>query len=664
MPALVTYHRQGRIGHLVFDNPPVNAISRPVVAAMRAALARFEADAEAAALVLSCEGRTFVAGGDIADFELPDFSAQPFNALLARLEAAGRPVVAALHGTVLGGGLELAMACHHRVAHPATRLGLPEIRLGLLPGSLGTQRLPRLVGAQRALEMILSGEPLAAQEALEAGLVDALSQEPPAAAGAAAAQALLAARAPVRRTSSLAVGPVPEGFFQAARERAAHQPQYPAPAAIVRCVQAAVELPFAQGEALEAREFEALVPSPVSKAMRHLFFAEREAAKVPGLPRALPIRRVGIVGAGTLGGDIAMNFARVGIPVVRVEATRDGSPDCAAIADCDLVIEAVDDDLELKKSVCAMLGRTARPGAILATSTSTLDVDLLARASGRPADFLGMHFSSPANVTGLLEVVRGRATSDAALAAVLKLARAIGKTPVVSGVCFGFIGQRMAEVYLREADFLLLEGAEPQQVDAAAEALGMAMGPCRMLDLAGIDVGARVVIGRGQSGGLPPDPAYRAVVRRLHELGRHGQEAGAGYYRYEGSKALRDPALSAIVRSLADAHGIARREGITRQEIVERLFFPLVNEGLKILEEGIALRPGDIDVVWVAGYGFPHNLGGPMFMADQTGLGVIAQRLAHHGAQRGNAFGYWSPAPLLTRLVEAGVALKDWKSEE
>jgi 3-hydroxyacyl-CoA dehydrogenase len=701
MRSLVTYHRAGRIGRITFDSPPVNAISRPVVAALKTALASFEADAEAAALVIACEGRTFVAGGDIADFELPDFSAQPFNALLARIEASGRPVIAATHGTVLGGGLELAMACHHRVAHPSTRFGLPEIKLGLLPGSLGTQRLPRLVGAERAFEMILSGAPIDAERALQIGLIDAVSDAHPAEAGVAAAEALLAAGTPIRRTSSLAVAPAPEGFFEAARERADRAPAYPAPAAIVRSVRAAVELPFAQGEAVEAREFEALVASPVSKAMRHLFFAQREAAKIPGLARALTPRailRVGIIGAGTMGGGIAMNFASAGIPTVLVETNQDalqrgvatirknyaasaakgkltaqqvedrmalvsGSLDYAAIADCDLVIEAVYEDLELKKRVCATLGSAAKPGAILATNTSTLDVNVLARASGRPADFVGMHFFSPANVMRLLEVVRGEATSEEVLAAVLKLAQAIGKTPVVSGVCFGFIGNRMAEVYMREAEFLLLEGAEPQQVDAAAEALGMAMGPCRMLDMAGIDVGAKVVIERGKAGGLPPDPSYRAVVRRLHELGRHGQKTGAGYYRYEGRTPIADPAVTAIVQSLAQAHGIARRKAITDQEIVERLFFTMINEGLNILDEGIAFRPGDIDVVWVAGYGFPDHQGGPMFMADQIGLPVIAQRLAHYAAEHGNTFGYWSPSPLLTRLVEAGTRLEGWKQE-
>jgi len=333
-----------------------------------------------------------------------------------------------------------------------------------------------------------------------------------------------------------------------------------------------------------------------------------------------------------------------------------GALDYNALADCDLVIEAVFENLDLKQQVCAKLGAVAKPGAIIATNTSTLDVDLLARATGRPADVLGMHFFSPANVMRLLEVVRGAATAPDALATVMKLAPRIGKLAVVSGVCYGFIGNRMAEAYMREAEFLLMEGAQPQQIDAAVEALagvGMAMGPCRMLDMAGIDVGAKTVIERGKAGGLPPDPSYRALVQRLFALGRFGQKTGAGYYRYDGRTPLPDPAVAAVAAELAAAHGITRRADIGAQEIVERLLYPLINEGYKILGEGLAYRSSDIDLVWVAGYGFPDHRGGPMFMAGQIGLAHIAGRLAHYAAARGNAFGYWTPAPLLTELAAA-----------
>jgi 3-hydroxyacyl-CoA dehydrogenase len=700
MTSPVTFSRQDRIGLLCIDNPPVNAISSQVVAFLKECLDRFEETRDIDALVIYCAGRTFVAGGDIAAFERPDFSAKPYNDQLARIESSRRPVVAVMHGTVLGGGLELALACHRRVSQADTKLGLPEVKLGLLPGSLGTQRLPRLVGVPLALEMISSGRTLSAQQALEAGLVDELKEGEPRAAGIAAAQSLVDGGAAPRRTSSLPVPPVPEGLFAKALLDADKKPAYPAPAAIVRAVQAATELSYAQGEEVEARAFEALRASPSSKALRHLFFAEREAAKIPGLSRDTtlrPVRRVGIVGAGTMGGGIAMNFANAGIATVVVEASDEalrrglalvrknyeasaakgkltaqqveqrmgllsGSLDYKALAECDLVIEAVFENLDLKKQVCAELGAIAKPGAIITTNTSTLDVNLLAEATGRPADVLGTHFFSPANVMRLLEVVRGDATAPDVLATVMKLATRIGKVAVVSGVCYGFIGNRMAEVYMREAEFLMMEGAEPRQIDRAVEALGMAMGPCRMLDMAGVDVGAKTVIEYGKAGGLPPDESYRAVVRRLFDLGRFGQKTGAGYYCYDGRTPLPDPELSAIARSLGEAHRITKRDDITDQEIVERLLYPLINEGMKILDEGIAYRPGDIDVIWVAGYGFPDHRGGPMFMGDQIGLATIADRLAHYAKVRGNSFGYWTPSRLLTRLVSSGQTLASSQS--
>jgi len=479
---------------------------------------------------------------------------------------------------------------------------------------------------------------------------------------------------------------------QAARRK----PFYPAARNIVLAVQAST-LPFAQGEAVEARLFDELRMSPQSQAMRHLFFAERQAAKIAGLSKDVqlrPVRRVGIVGAGTMGGGIAMNFANAGIPTVLIDTTPgaldrglgiiranyeasaakgrmtranvaqrmgalSGSLSDAALADCDLVIEAVFEDMDLKKQVCARLGAVCKHGAIIATNTSTLDVDALAQATGRPADVLGMHFFSPANVMRLLEVVRGAGTSPDVLATVMQLARTIKKTAVVSGVCYGFIGNRMAEVYMREAEFLMLEGASPAQVDGAVEALGLAMGPCRMLDMAGVDVGAKTVIEYGKAGGLPPDDSYRALVRRLFELGRFGQKTGAGYYRYDGRQPVEDPMTQQIAQELATRHGITRRTDIGAPEIVERLLYPMINEGAKILEEGIAYRPGDIDVVWTAGYGFPDHLGGPIFMADRIGLPTIVARLAHYAQVRVDRFGYWTPSALLTTLAATGRRLSD-----
>ena len=699
----VSLARRGDIALLRIDHPPVNALSPAVIEGLAGALDAFEQDRSARALVLACAGRTFVAGGDIASFDDPAFSAAPFNRILARLEAQERPVVAALHGTVLGGGLELALACHWRVVAAGAQFGFPEVKLGLLPGSLGTQRLPRLVGAALALDLISSGRSIGVDAAFEAGIVDRVLNGPQEEAVLDFTRALLARRAAPRRLSALSVDPAsvpPDLFAQAADKAVTEQGAYPAVAAIVQAVRASL-LPFAEGGQIEAHWFERLRASPQSKALRHLFFAQREAGKIPGLPRDTQLRPVasaGVLGGGTMGRGIAMNFLNAGIPAVLVESSQPaldaalaairglyeasatkgrmtaaeveqrmalltGSLQDQALADCDLVVEAVFEDMELKKQVWARLGRLCKPGAILASNTSTLDVDALALASGRPADMVGMHFFSPANVMRLLEVVRGRATASEVLATVMQLARRIGKVAVVSGVCYGFIGNRMAEVYMREAEFLLMEGATPQQVDGAVEALGFAMGPCRMLDMAGIDVGARTVIEYGKAGGLPADDSYRALVRRMFELGRFGQKTGAGYYRYEGRKPLPDPETQRIAGELAAQQGIARRSTIAPQEIVERLLYPMVNEAARILEEGIAYRGSDIDVVWTAGYGFPDHRGGPLWTADGIGLGTIVERLAHYARERGNAFGYWSASPLLKDLAARGQRISDWRSK-
>lgn len=696
----VTLERRGRIGLLRIDNPPVNALSPDTIAGLTQALDAFEADSTLEALLIHCDGRTFIAGGDITSFDAPDFSAATYNNLLARIERSTRPTVATLHGAALGGGLELALACHYRIAVPGTRVGFPEVKLGLVPGSLGTQRLPRLAGVPLSLDLMLTGRLLDVDHALEAGIVDAVSEGDPLSVGLIYAESLVTSKEPPRRTSELSVsmGGVPNDFFVKAFAEVYKKPAYPALEAIVRCVQASATMTFDKGEQVEAREFEQLRGSVTSKALRHLFFAERQAAKIPSLSKNVVLRKissVGVVGAGTMGGGIAMNFANAGIPVVIVEASEEalqrglglvrknyeasaakgklsaqqlnqrlsllkGSLDYAALADCDMVIEAVFENLELKRQICARLGQVCKPGAIIATNTSTLDVNVLADATGRPTDVVGMHFFSPANVMRLLEVVRGEKTAPEVLATVMKLANTIGKVAVVSGVCYGFIGNRMAEVYMRETEFLLLEGAQPQQIDRAVEALGMAMGPCRMLDMAGIDVGAKTVIERGKAGGLPPDSSYRVVVRKLFELGRFGQKTGAGYYRYDGRTPLPDPEVTRICEALADEHGIVRRSDIKDQEIIERLLYPLINEGAMILAEGISYRPGDIDVVWVAGYGFPDHRGGPMFMADQIGLKAIVERLAHYANVRTDQFGYWTATELLKALAEKGQRLSEW----
>jgi 3-hydroxyacyl-CoA dehydrogenase len=701
MPHSASLTRHGSIALLTIDNPPVNALSSALVNSLASAIDAFEADRSYDALLLHCEGRTFVAGGDIASFDDPHFSAKPYNTLLARIEALDRPAVAALHGTVLGGGLELALACHYRVSALDARFGLPEVKLGLLPGSLGTQRLPRVAGVELALDLISTGRNVDAATALKAGIVDQVRDCPPLEAGLAYTQDLLARSAQPRRLSELSVSldGLPLDFFHSAFDEAARRkPFYPAARGIVQAVQASTR-PFNEGEVVEALLFEELRASPQSQALRHLFFAERQASKIPDLPKDAArrsVRTVGILGAGTMGCGIAMNFINAGIPTVLVETSQaaldrglravranyevgaakgrlttqqvehrmallGGALDYDALSDCDLVIEAVFENMDLKMQVCARLGKLCKSEAIIATNTSTLDVNVLAEATGRPRDVVGMHFFSPANIMRLLEVVRGAKTEPEVLATVMHLARKIGKVAVVSGVCYGFIGNRMAEVYMREAEFLLMEGASPAQIDGAVEALGLAMGPCRMLDMAGIDVGAKTVIEYGKAGGLPPDDSYRAVVRRMFELGRFGQKTGAGYYRYEDRKRMDDPETARIAADLSRVHHIARRGDIGAQEIVERLLYPLINEGVRILEEGIAYRPGDVDVVWTAGYGFPDHCGGPLFMADRIGLPAIAERLAYYAHVRGNAFGYWTTSPLLASLARNGQRISDWK---
>ena len=701
MKRLVTFSRSGSIGVLRIDNPPLNTITAAVTDDLAAALVAFERDRAAQALVVCCAGHTFVTGCDLASVDKPDFSVQPFNRLLARIDEMDRPVIAAMHGTVLGSGWELALACHYRIARRETQFGFPEVKLGLLPASLGTQRLPRAVGIVLALDLIGSGRRMGADEALRAGVLDATFDGDAAEGGVNFAIQILERSDPIPRLREQRVSTdgLPTDFFAKQRERSRlQQATHPAAAAVVQAVEAST-LPLAQGAEVEARCFEALRASPQSKALRHLDCAQRQAAQVPGISRdalGRAISQVGVLGAGTMGRGIAMNFLNVGIPVVLVDtappalaaaqaavrslyeanvvkrritpaelADRMGlltlSDRDAALADCDLVIEAVYENLDLKRRVCARLGQVCKPGAIIATNTSTLDVDALAQATGRPADVVGMHFFSPAHVMRLLELVRGAGTAPEVLATAMRLARTIGKVPVVSGVCYGFIGNRMAEVYMREAEFLIMQGASPFEVDAAVEAFGMAMGPCRMLDMAGIDVGAKTVIEYGKTGGLPPDPSYRALVQELFALGRHGQKAGAGYYRYEGRTPVPDEETVHIAERLALVHGIARRSAISQVEIFERLLYPMINEAAKILEEGIAYRPGDIDVVWTAGYGFPDHRGGPLFTADHIGLPQIVDGLSRYGAQCGDRFGYWTASPLLADLAATSRRISDWR---
>lgn len=682
----VDLSRDGNVVVVTADNPPVNALKHEVRAGLAEALRRARDDTAVEAVVIACAGRTFFAGADITEFGKPP-QAPGLGEVLAQIEAMPIPVVAALHGTALGGGFEVALACHFRVAAPTARVGLPEVKLGLLPGAGGTQRLPRLVGPEKALKMIVSGDPIGAAEALADGILDEIVESELTAGAVAFARRIVAEQRPLKkirdRGDKLAGARAdPKSFEEAAAALTRRLRGREAPLACVEAVKNAFTLPFEEGLRRESELFAKLVAGDQSQAQRHVFFAEREAAKAPGMPadtKPRPVARAAVVGAGTMGGGIAMCFANAGIPVVSIETSAEllqkgreriaanyrataargglsaneverrmgliaGAVGLDAAAEADVVIEAVFEEMDLKKRVFAELDRVAKPGALLATNTSTLDVDEIARATSRPQDVVGTHFFSPANVMRLLEIVRGAQSAPDAIATALALARRLGKVPAVVGVCYGFVGNRMLARRSVEAERLLLEGALPQAVEAALVEFGLPMGPYAMMDLAGLDVGWLIRKSRGET----------AVIEdALCEAGRFGQKTGKGYFRYEaGSRApIPDPEVERIIRDAAARLGVARRD-IGTQEIVERTVFPMINEGARILEEGIAARPGDIDVIWVYGYGWPVWRGGPMYYADRLGLGHIRDRLEHYAAQSGDET--LRPAALIRRLAAEG----------
>ncbi|GGO81880.1 3-hydroxyacyl-CoA dehydrogenase [Marinobacterium nitratireducens] len=696
MSETVKYETQDGIALISVNNPPVNSLSHPVRSGLAEAFSAADRDTEVEAIVLRCEGRTFIAGADITEFGKP-MKAPSLPDVLSLMDSVGKPIVAALHGTALGGGLETALSCHYRIAAPAARVGLPEVRLGLLPGAGGTQRLPRVIGVEKALDMIVSGRQVKAAEALEIGLVDRIAVTDLTEEAIAFARELADSGAAPRRCSEQAVdsGALDAGFFDRYRQATAkRQRGFEAPQACIDAVESATRLPFTEGLEAERELFVKLISSPQSKAQRHLFFADREASNVAGLPKETPIREigsVGVIGAGTMGAGIAINFLNAGIPVTLLEVQQEaldrglatirnyyqdrrkkgrltaeqadacaalvtGTLDYADFAGVDLVIEAVFESMEIKHQVFKRLDEVCRPGAILATNTSTLNVDEIAAVTGRPEDVVGLHFFSPAQVMRLLEVVRGAKTCDEVLATSMKLAGRIGKVGVVAGVCDGFIGNRMLKGYGREAGTLLLEGASPVQIDKAVHQFGMAMGPIAMSDLAGLDVGYRIRQQRRERGDNIP-ASEGAVADRLVELGRLGQKSGKGYYRYDaGSRApIPDPEVDDVIREAAAELGIERSQ-ITDDEIVQRLIYPLVNEAALILEEGIAQRPGDIDVVWVNGYGFPVYRGGPMCYADEIGLPAVLDKIREFQSRYGDI---WKPAPLLERLVAENKSFAD-----
>jgi 3-hydroxyacyl-CoA dehydrogenase len=683
----------GRVAVITLDNPPVNGLGHAVRTDIVAGVEHALSDAACDAVVITGAGKTFSGGADIREFNTPKSSAEPtLHTVIRTVESSGKPVIAAINGTCMGGGLELALGCHYRVANAAATLALPEVKLGLLPGAGGTQRLPRAVGVETALNMIVTGNGVPAQSLESTALLDAVTPGDAVEAALALARDVVAQGRPLKRLRDVAIDyPNAEAFFQFARNTvAAMARDYPAPRRCIEAIAAAVSMPFEQGLAHERRLFLELMQSPESRALRHAFFAERAAARISDVNDATPVRpveRVAVIGAGTMGGGIAMTFLSAGLPVTLVETKQDAldkgvatirgnyeasarkgritseqvarnlalltpTLDDAAIREADLVIEAVFEDMDIKRAVFARLDAAAKPGAILATNTSTLDVNRLAAGTRRPQDVLGLHFFSPAHVMKLLEVVRGTATAPDVLATAMQTAKRIGKTAVVAGVCDGFIGNRMVEHYLRQAMFLLEEGALPADVDGALERFGMAMGPFRMSDLAGNDVGWRI---RQRRYVERPQMRYPRIADRLCEQGRFGQKTGAGWYRYEAGRrdAQPDPVVSELIAAHRREIGITPRR-IASDEIVDRCILALVNEGARLLEEGIAQRASDIDVVYLTGYGFPRYRGGPMLYADLQGLPNVVRRMRELGAQPHADTAFWTPAPLLARLAAEG----------
>ncbi|MGJ5007967.1 3-hydroxyacyl-CoA dehydrogenase NAD-binding domain-containing protein [Bradyrhizobium oligotrophicum] len=685
MSEVAKLDRHDIIGIVTIDSPPVNALSAAVRGGILDNVKAAIDDPAIKAIVLTCGGRTFIAGADITEFGKPP-KPPALNDVLSTIENSPKPVIAAIHGTALGGGLEVALACHYRVATKEAKLGLPEVKLGLLPGAGGTQRLPRAVGPELAVKMIVAGDPIGAAEALKAGLIEEIV-EGSASGGEAFARKVVAENRPLRKLrdddSKIAAAKADRSIFTNAVAAITKKSRgLEAPFAAADAVGYAIDLPFDEGLKREREGFLKLLTSDQSKAQRYAFFAEREAAKIAGVPegtKGRKVERVAIIGAGTMGGGIAMSFANAGIPVTLIEtaeeqlkrgmgimqknweatAARGGIPaDAPAkrmalidgkvglenVKDADLVIEAVFETMAVKKEVFGKLDQYAKPGAVLASNTSYLNIDAIAAETSRPQDVLGMHFFSPANVMKLCEIVRAEKTAPDALVTAVSIARKIAKVPAVVGVCDGFVGNRMLAQRGKQAEKLLFEGALPQQVDAVVTKFGMPMGPFAMGDLAGLDIGWRSRKDRG---------IKSEIADALCEAGRFGQKTGKGYYKYEaGSRApLPDPDVEKLIDETLAKLGLKRR-AVSDEEILERMMYPMINEGAKILAEGIAARPSDIDVVWLYGYGWPIYRGGPMYWADSVGLKHIAERLAFYAKETNDPS--LEPAPLLKKLADEG----------
>lgn len=694
MSNIVEYQVQGHIGVITLNNPPVNALSvgKGLLQGILDALKEGDHDPAVRVFLLIGAGRNFSGGADITEFGKPPFPGMAtLRDVVAYMDTVTKPIVAAIAGPTMGGGLELALAAHYRCAITGAQIGLPEVKLGILPGAAGTQRLPRLIGVEAAVQMIITGDPVSTERAHELGIVDEIVAGELRPAALDYAKRVMKEGRPVRRASAM-TATVPgegDGFFLLARDRIAKEYRgYPAPLECLACVEAAAKRPFTEGIRFERERFEFLVATTESKSLRHAFFAERAANKIKDVPEDTPTREIksaAVIGAGTMGGGIAMNFVNAGIPVKVLEASQErldkgfdiirknyaatvakgrlsaeamdrrmglltGVLTYDAIADADIVIEAVFEEMDVKKDVFRKLDAVAKPGAILATNTSTLDIDEIASVTSRPQDVIGLHFFSPANVMKLLEIVRGAKTAHDVIATSMKLSRTIKKVGVLVGVCDGFVGNRMVHAYFREAGFLLEEGATPQQVDKAMEAFGFAMGPFRVSDLAGLDIGW--AIRKRQAATRDPSQRYSKIGDLICERGRFGQKTGAGYYRYEAGNRtpVPDPEIEALIVQASKDAGIERRE-ISDEEIVARCMYQLVNVGAQILEEGIAQRASDVDIVYLYGYGFPRFRGGPMFYADTVGLPKVLEAIRGFHEKHG---AFWKPAALLEKLAAEG----------
>jgi 3-hydroxyacyl-CoA dehydrogenase len=704
MSEYVRLTRNGPVAIITIDNPPVNALSPGVPEAITAALEQVENDAAVQAVVLTGAGRTFIAGADIKEFAKitsgESTRGEGLRPLLARIEDYRKPIVMAIHGNAFGGGLELAMAGHYRVATPDAKVGQPEVKLGLIPGAGGTQRLPRLAGVAKAVKMCAEGDPVDAREACEAGIIDRIIEGDLLTGAVALAREATGRPIPRTRELTAKLGNTDENaaIFASARETARKKQRgLKAPPAAIDAVEAATKKPFDEGSRLEQELFRECLFSEQSKALIHVFFSEREVAKIPDVPKdtpVIPIKTSAVVGAGTMGAGIAMVFANAGIPVLLQEVDQPAldrglenirknyahsvqrgrfsaqfveerlqlirpTLNYAGFENVDMVIEAVFEGMAIKKEVFAQLDRVCRVGAILASNTSTLSIDEIAAATSRPQSVIGTHFFSPANVMRLLEVVRGKETEKQTIATCMQLAKKLGKIAVLVGNCRGFVGNRMFHPYRREAQFLVEEGASVEQVDGALNEFGMAMGPLATGDLAGLDVGWRI---RKEYRHLEKAEVRKPLAEdRLCEMGRYGQKTGAGWYKYDANRrATPDPEVNDLVHRCAAEAGIPQRK-IASAEIVDRCIYALVNEGARILEEGIALRAADIDIIYLNGYGFPSYRGGPMWHADVVGLRRVYERIREFQAQHGEL---WEPAPLLKQLAESGGSFASFRKAQ